>query len=343
MDKLLYNLFQSASILTIFKKSFGGVILSSWAKFILVNITVFAFLLIMPAYLYADLGDTVLKYKMTDPDVHELQEKLSKLGFFEGNEFTNYFGDKTLQAVLDFQNSVGLKADGIVGKETVKYINIKMQQNILFEKSNRTLQLGDSGDNVADLQSKLASLGFYEGEINGTYDELTKESVEKFQIHQGLEATGIAEQQTLIKLFTDYDKYEADRAALSRRTAGKQIVDYAKQYLGVIYKWGGDSPKGFDCSGFTKYIYKLFGVNLEHSASSQFNSGEVISKADLEPGDLVFFTTYKKGPSHVGIYIGANQFIHASSGNKKVIITSLDSSYYLKRYLGARRYNIKPQ
>lgn len=339
----MYNLFQSASILTIFKKSFGGVILSSWAKFILVNITVFAFLLIMPAYLYADLGDTVLKYKMTDPDVHELQEKLSKLGFFEGNEFTNYFGDKTLQAVLDFQNSVGLKADGIVGKETVKYINIKMQQNILFEKSNRTLQLGDSGDNVADLQSKLASLGFYEGEINGTYDELTKESVEKFQIHQGLEATGIAEQQTLIKLFTDYDKYEADRAALSRRTAGKQIVDYAKQYLGVIYKWGGDSPKGFDCSGFTKYIYKLFGVNLEHSASSQFNSGEVISKADLEPGDLVFFTTYKKGPSHVGIYIGANQFIHASSGNKKVIITSLDSSYYLKRYLGARRYNIKPQ
>ena len=339
----MYNLIYNTSLYYFSKKQFGGVDLYGWFRTVVFFIAIFAFLLFVPTYLYADLGDTVLKYKMTSPDVLELQEKLSKLGFFEGNEFTNYFGDKTKQAVLDFQKSIDIKVDGIVGKETAKYINMKIQQLILFEKTNRTLQLGDHGDIVADLQKKLTNLGFYEGEINGAYDELTKISIEKFQTDQGLEATGIAEQQTLIKLYTAYDRYEADRAALSRRTAGKQIVDYAKQYLGVKYKWAGSTPKGFDCSGFTQYIFKSFGVNLEHSASSQFNSGEKISKENLEPGDLVFFSTYKKGPSHVGIYVGSNQFIHASSGSKKIMITSLNSSYYLRRYLGARRYNVKPK
>jgi len=292
---------------------------------------------------YADLGDTVLKYNMTSPDVRELQEKLSKLGFFKENEFTNYFGEKTKQAVIDFQISVGIKADGIAGKETIKYINTKIQQLALLEKTDITLKLNDSGENVTDLQSKLKNLGYYEGEINGTFDEITEQSVKKFQSDLGLEATGIAEQQTLIKLYTAYNDMETARAAESRRTAGKQVVDFAKQYLGVKYAWAGNTPKGFDCSGFTQYIFKHFGVELEHSASSQYGGGEKISKENLEPGDLVFFTTYKSGPSHVGIYIGSGQFIHASTGDRKIIITSMNSSYYLKRYLGARRYKIIPK
>lgn len=321
----------------------GGVVLGRYFKPFISIIAAFFFVIFISTYTYADLGDTVLKYKVHSPDVRELQEKLAKLGFFHEDEFTDYFGDKTKQAVIDFQESVGINADGIAGKETIKYLNTKIQQLALIEKTNKTLKLNDSGEDVTELQNKLKNLGYYEGEINGIFDEVTAESVKKFQANQGLEATGIAEQQTLIKLYTAYDKYEADRAAESRRAAGKQIVDFAKQYIGVKYVWAGNTPKGFDCSGFIQYIFKHFGVMLEHSASSQFNNGEKISKENLEPGDLVFFTTYKSGPSHVGIYIGSNQFIHASTGENRITTTNLNSSYYLRRYLGAKRYKLIPK
>ncbi|MDD4170126.1 MAG: C40 family peptidase, partial [Desulfotomaculaceae bacterium] len=92
---------------------------------------------------------------------------------------------------------------------------------------------------------------------------------------------------------------------------------------------------GFDCSGYTSYVYKQMGVSLSRTAADQFRAGVQVSKPSV--GDLVFFTTYQRGASHVGIYIGNNQFIHASSGAGKVTITSLSDAYYSKRYLGARR------
>ena len=115
------------------------------------------------------------------------------------------------------------------------------------------------------------------------------------------------------------------------------IVSFSKQYLGVPYKWGGTTPKGFDCSGFITYVYREFGVNLPRTAEEQYEKGEKVAKDDLETGDLVFFATYKKTASHAGIYIGDNKFIHASSG-RGVMISDLDESYWRKSYLGARRY-----
>jgi len=96
------------------------------------------------------------------------------------------------------------------------------------------------------------------------------------------------------------------------------------------------SPSGFDCSGFTLYIYRQLGVRLPHSAADQFYLGTPVSRSDLLPGDLVFFETYTQGPSHVGIYVGEGRFIHASS-RRGISLDSLDSSYYASRYLGARR------
>ncbi len=103
------------------------------------------------------------------------------------------------------------------------------------------------------------------------------------------------------------------------------------------YVWGGASPSGFDCSGFINYVYSKNGINLPRVTSDQYKAGSSVSKANLKPGDLVFFETYKPGPSHVGIYLGNNQFIHASSGSEKVIISSLTSSYYTEHYIGSRR------
>ena len=115
---------------------------------------------------------------------------------------------------------------------------------------------------------------------------------------------------------------------------GEQVVALAMSYLGVPYVYGGASPSGFDCSGFTLYIYKQFGYSLYHSASAQWkNAGEYVDRSDLQPGDLIFFAdpsrTNGKECSHCGIYIGNGEFIHASSSSsgKYVRISSLTSTY----------------
>lgn len=115
-----------------------------------------------------------------------------------------------------------------------------------------------------------------------------------------------------------------------------EIINYAKQFMGVKYVFGGASPSGFDCSGFTMYVFQHFGISLPHSAKSQAAMGTAVSKSNLIPGDLVFFETYQKGISHVGIYIGNGNFIEASS-SRGIAITSLSSSYYKNRYMGATR------
>ena len=108
--------------------------------------------------------------------------------------------------------------------------------------------------------------------------------------------------------------------------SGSSIVSIAQQYLGVPYVYGGSSASGFDCSGFTMYVFAQVGIKLPHGATSQLSYGTEVSRSDLQPGDLGFFQDYGYTASHVGIYIGGDQFIHASS------------SYYNNHYLTARRH-----
>lgn len=116
-----------------------------------------------------------------------------------------------------------------------------------------------------------------------------------------------------------------------------KIIATAKKYIGVPYVWGGESPSGFDCSGFVQYVFKQHGISLNRTCETQYKHGTYVSKSNLKPGDLVFFqNTYKAGISHIGIYIGNGQFIHASS-SKGVVISNLSSSYYVSHYYGARR------
>jgi len=106
--------------------------------------------------------------------------------------------------------------------------------------------------------------------------------------------------------------------------------------IGTKYVSGGISTNGFDCSGFTMYVFDKIGINLPHQSGSQFQMGTAISHDDLRSGDLVFFNTSGKGVSHVGIYVGEGKFAHASS-SRGVTISSLSDSYYVKRYIGAKR------
>lgn len=130
----------------------------------------------------------------------------------------------------------------------------------------------------------------------------------------------------------------ASVGSASGRSAGESIVRTASRFHGVRYRWGGSSRSGFDCSGFTRYVFRhKAGVDLPHSASAQFRRGKPVSRSELKPGDLVFFQTYRRGASHVGIYIGNGKFIHASSAGGRVRVDSLNDGYYRQRYLGARR------
>jgi hypothetical protein len=124
----------------------------------------------------------------------------------------------------------------------------------------------------------------------------------------------------------------------AKAAGNSDIVGFATKLAGSPYRYGGSSPSGFDCSGFVSYVYSKFGIKLPRTASGQFSQGKAVKKSELAPGDLVYFTTTSKGPSHAGLYIGNRKFIHAASQRYGVIISSIDSNYFKPRFLGGRRY-----
>ena len=123
-----------------------------------------------------------------------------------------------------------------------------------------------------------------------------------------------------------------------------EIVNTAWRFLGKKYIWGGSTPLGFDCSGLSYFVYKLNGIELPRVSWLQFRNkyGQKIKKSELGQGDLVFFETYKKGASHVGIYIGNSHFIHASP-SAGVTTSSLEDPYFRRRYVGAKTVFLRPE
>jgi len=120
----------------------------------------------------------------------------------------------------------------------------------------------------------------------------------------------------------------------------KNIIKVAKKYQGKRYVWGGTTPRGFDCSGYAQYVCKKNGLKIPRNSRTQSKFGKYISRKNLRVGDLVFFDTSRSrrgSVNHVGIYIGNNKFIHASSAKKKVVVTSLRGTFHGKRFKWGRR------
>ena len=137
---------------------------------------------------------------------------------------------------------------------------------------------------------------------------------------------------------SDYITITTEPTTASSSALGEQIVALAKQYLGTPYVLGGNGPSSFDCSGFTKYIYAQFGYTLNRTATDQLQNGVSISRDELQPGDLVFFKYNTSKPvSHVGIYIGGGEFIHASTNRYMVQIDQMNSGHYDNVFVYARR------
>ncbi|MCH4158268.1 MAG: NlpC/P60 family protein [Acidaminococcaceae bacterium] len=192
-------------------------------------------------------------------------------------------------------------------------------------------EVGDSGWKVREAQRKLRLLGYDVEDNQGHFTKEMARELKKFQKHAKLKRTGKLDEQT----------YEAlgwgvfDKTGIQKIKA-RDILSTAARYKGVPYYFGGTTPRGFDCSGYVQYVFRQRGAQLTRTADTQFLEGMSVRKSQLKPGDLVFFSTYEPGASHVGIYAGNGQFWNATS-SRGVMLCQLNDSYWGPRYYGARR------
>jgi len=309
-----------------------------------ISLTVAGIISINPLMAHAELGDTTLKKGMNSEDVKVLQQYLIDLGYLNLDKVSTYFDEETEKAVMEFQKTQGLKADGSFGIDTYEaLVNILRKYEPLTY--TRPLKEGMKGEDVKALQERLKILGFLDiDECTNYFGSMTKQAVTNFQKEYGIQVDGIAGPETyrtINKALSDIISLNTSlpsRGTSRTSSLGARVVEIAKQYLGSPYSYGGSSPNGFDCSGFTQYVYKQVGIDLPRSSSGQADIGKKVSKDNLQPGDIVIFSdTYRSGPSHTGIYLGNGKFIHASTSTKGVIISDLNSDYYKNHFSYGRR------
>ncbi len=193
-----------------------------------------------------------------------------------------------------------------------------------------SFQRGDDGQEVIAIQKRLVELSYSITNIDGDFGPETENAVKHFQKDQGLEVDGIIGSVTYRALMNKEMPPNRSNSVV------RNIMRAAYSVIGTPYVFGGTSPYGFDCSGFTQYAFARAGVYLPRLADSQFYSGRKISMNQLRPGDLIFFTTYEPGASHVGIYVGDGNFIHSGSSTG-VTVSSAFTGYWGARYYGACR------
>lgn len=215
--------------------------------------------------------------------------------------------------------------------------------------SAETLNMRETANNNAKLINQLkVNTKVTVLETEGTWSKIkvngkTGYVASKYLSNKKVDVTSRSEEISRGKENTQTEntssKNESSTQGTSSSASGNNIVAYAKKYMGYKYVSGGSSPStGFDCSGFTSYVYKQCGISISRSSSAQASNGTAVSKSNLQPGDLVIFNNRANTSiGHVGIYIGGNTFIHAGNSGTGVITTSLSDSYYQARYVTGRR------
>lgn len=198
--------------------------------------------------------------------------------------------------------------------------------------ANAALMRGYTDKEVRKVQIELLRRGYYITETDSIFGPETEAAVRLFQQHNDLPVDGIVDTKTYWALFSRNKNVDATYDARAM-----VIMDAAISMLGVPYVFGGESRWGIDCSAFVQKVYSAAGVAVERTADRQYEQGIKISRDEVRPGDLLFYTTYESGASHVGIYIGNGQFIQAGSSTG-VTISNAFKGYWGKRYYGACRY-----
>lgn len=214
---------------------------------------------------------------------------------------------------------------------------IKIGQKLQLKQAGPRTYKVRKGDNIWNIAKRFNVHGEELMEIN----EMETPSLRIGQVLY-LEESLVPEDAKIIKEeFAENLEEEISRMAESLESPEKdksiRLIEFAKKLINIPYKFGGNSFLGIDCSAYVKKVYGLLGVELPRTAREQFSEGESVEKNELSVGDLVFFRTYASFPSHVGIYLGNNLFIHASAKGKRVAVDNIDKPYFLKRFLGGKR------
>ena len=196
--------------------------------------------------------------------------------------------------------------------------------------ASASFERGDDGQEVLSIQKRLVELNYTVSNLDGDFGPETEAAIKKFQADRGLDIDGVIGPETY-KVLMNKEMPPNRGSSLAKR-----VMRTGYSVIGTPYVFGGTSPYGFDCSGFVRYCFSSVGISLPRMADEQFYAGRRISVDQLRPGDLIFFSTYEAGASHVGIYIGNGNFLHSGSSTG-VTVSSAFTGYWGARYYGACR------
>jgi cell wall-associated NlpC family hydrolase len=195
----------------------------------------------------------------------------------------------------------------------------------------------EAGTDYAERVAASLVAETYKHGLGAGAEALREEDRQAYEMKQAIRESEARQQDMQHYLLASRSVHLARYAQLEKAKLGQKVAQQAVKFVGTPYVWGGTNPQGFDCSGFTQYIYSQNGVAVPRNSYDQYQVGKEIHKNELQPGDLVFFTTYAPGPSHLGIYIGDGKFVHALNRETGVTTSTLDADYYRDRFLGAKR------
>lgn len=281
-----------------------------------------------------------IQYGENSKIVRHLQYKLSKLGYYE-DAIDGVFGLLTENAVKGFQSSHEIKVTGKADKETMLTMIYREKKAEISQIKNiiQSIQYGENSNDVRKVQEVLFYHGYYKGSIDGIYGPMTDKAIRQIEQDHLIEKTNTASDtiETFKQKAEQRPEQVKEDAVVQLKVEGNvnSIISKAKTYIGTPYVWGGTSPSGFDCSGFIQFVYGENEKLIPRTVSEIWNFSRPIDSPSV--GDLVFFETYQAGPSHLGIYLGNGDFIHAGSSRGVEISNYKNNSYWSERYLGAKR------
>jgi len=254
-------------------------------------------------------------------------------GFFVSNQYANVRAEPSATSERVTQVLFGDAVEILEEQGNFYKIQIHAQHNYEgWVHKDLVTEMTYSGDDLADTA------------VFGKNTSITMADGSKFEVYAGTMLAAEKSGTSLILLtplgFATAEENQASLLSLLRAKSNqetrKSIVITARQFLQKPYLWGGTVHQGLDCSGFTYLVYRINGILIERDAGPQYKTSTRVERTSLEPGDLVFFETYKKGASHVGVFLGGSKFIQASS-SKGVIVSDLSEDYYKTRYYGTGR------
>ncbi|MCU7667644.1 C40 family peptidase [Bacillus thuringiensis] len=271
-----------------------------------------------------DYGNRLIKQVTRGNDVIKVQKDLKDLNIYTTSGVDGIYGPISKKAIIKFQQNEGILVDGIVGPQTKQHLS-----DVMDSKTS------NSGVRTQQPVKQAAAQPVQQETQQPAQQEVQPDQQEAQPVQQAVQQP---ETEIVVEQPVQETQHTEQASAVQDSSMGQRMVAHALNDIGIPYVWGGNTHSGFDCSGFVLHLLKEQGITgLPRNSADIYNHGTYVDRGNLQAGDVVFFkNTYRPGISHLGIYIGNNEFVHA--GDNGVQKSSLDNSYFAPRYAGAKRF-----